>query len=417
MKAWAADLSAQLTEAHWQRLAAWIKTHYDPVIIERLVEQCPEEILFRLTEELSGFAEDECKVVLDDLIALYNLFTGKAKESIRATAWKDSFTALINATPSSEAFYDIIKEAYLQRQIKTDITRPVELQQIQALLHSEIVQQTMHRFAAGIEKETYQHEAKKEIAIDGVANADGDINASAEIIESTHTAGEEAPGKDSTENENLAEENLHAEDTRPGIKNDNIHSKEQDVLNEGSDNAIEDKTGSKAEEADTETTYSKEEQQRLLQKQEQKKKRPPAIAENEPQYVNNCGVIILHPFLQKYLAELGLIEERAFVSMEACKRAVLLLHFLASEKQRSRSLTCCCKNCFAICLWKKPCPGSLIFLIRKKKNQKICCGLLSTTGHRLRTLLLPVYAIPFYSGKASWRKKKQVGCSGLNKKR
>lgn len=51
---------------------------------------------------------------------------------------------------------------------------------------------------------------------------------------------------------------------------------------------------------------------------------------NETQYVSNCGTVLLHPFLLSFFTELNLVKENGFVSVEACQRAVLLLHYLAT---------------------------------------------------------------------------------------
>ncbi len=51
---------------------------------------------------------------------------------------------------------------------------------------------------------------------------------------------------------------------------------------------------------------------------------------SEAQYVSNCGIVLLHPFLESFFTELNLIKKNGFVSVEACQRAVLLLHYLAT---------------------------------------------------------------------------------------
>lgn len=47
-------------------------------------------------------------------------------------------------------------------------------------------------------------------------------------------------------------------------------------------------------------------------------------------FVQNCGIVILVPFLKPYFAEFGLLGDKDFVDDEAQKRAVLLLHYLAT---------------------------------------------------------------------------------------
>jgi hypothetical protein len=308
MKAWAADLTVQFTGTHWQRLADWVKTHYDELIIERLAQQCPEEILYRLIEELSGLKKQEWQPVFDDLLILYDLFAVKPTEGRSAGLWKDSFIAFIKSAPSSEALYTLVKEAYGQRKRRIDITRTVEIQNIHASIQSPLIQQITERLVAGIKQEavtnedaSYHHKTKEDAAID-VSEAMKDQQENESI-----TANNEI--KDISEN--------NGDDAI--TDNDAINISEQDFLNERN-----------FDETALQQMIEDEEKKSLVKKRGQKTKRPPAVAENEPQYVNNCGIILLHPFLKNYFAELGLINEKVFIGMDACKRAVSLLHFLAS---------------------------------------------------------------------------------------
>ena len=299
MKAWSADLTVQFTGIHWQRLADWIKTHSDDLVIERLAQQCPEEILYRLIEELSGLKKQEWQPVFHDLFVLYDLFAVKPTEGRSAGVWKDSFIAFIKSVPSSEALYTLVKEAYGQRKRRIDITRTVEIQNIHASIQSPLIQQITERLVAGIkqaavinEDASYHHKTKKDAAID--------------VSEAM---------RDQEENESV-----------PGTANATPNNPSEDISENNGDDAITNNNAINISEQD----FLNEEKKSLAKKPGQKAKRPPAVDENEPQYVNNCGIILLHPFLKNYFAELGLIKEKVFVSMDACKRAVSLLQFLAS---------------------------------------------------------------------------------------
>jgi contractile injection system tape measure protein len=46
--------------------------------------------------------------------------------------------------------------------------------------------------------------------------------------------------------------------------------------------------------------------------------------------VRNSGLIILHPFLKLFFKGLGLLHDHKFTNEQACQKAVLLLHFLAT---------------------------------------------------------------------------------------
>jgi len=49
-------------------------------------------------------------------------------------------------------------------------------------------------------------------------------------------------------------------------------------------------------------------------------------------YLDNCGIVLLHPFFELYFAEMGLLAARRFVNEEAASRAVLLLYWLATGR-------------------------------------------------------------------------------------
>jgi len=52
----------------------------------------------------------------------------------------------------------------------------------------------------------------------------------------------------------------------------------------------------------------------------------------EPLYVNNSGIVLLHPFLQSYFTGLKLYGDNGFIDQPRRERAVLLLHYLATSE-------------------------------------------------------------------------------------
>lgn len=69
------------------------------------------------------------------------------------------------------------------------------------------------------------------------------------------------------------------------------------------------------------TTNDREEKQ----KQAGKKKEPEDVL-----YINNCGLVLLHPFISAYFTDIGLLEKKNFINEAAQQRAILLLHYLAT---------------------------------------------------------------------------------------
>ncbi len=57
-------------------------------------------------------------------------------------------------------------------------------------------------------------------------------------------------------------------------------------------------------------------------------------AEQEGIYINNAGLILLHPFLQAFFSEAGLLDERhQFISIAAQQKAAVLLYYLQSSNE------------------------------------------------------------------------------------
>ncbi|GJL83483.1 MAG: hypothetical protein DHS20C01_31170 [marine bacterium B5-7] len=63
---------------------------------------------------------------------------------------------------------------------------------------------------------------------------------------------------------------------------------------------------------------------------------PPVIRDGEALYVNDAGIVLLHPFLQMHFEKLGLVRENEFVDERARERAVHQLHFLVTGEEQSQ---------------------------------------------------------------------------------
>jgi hypothetical protein len=59
-------------------------------------------------------------------------------------------------------------------------------------------------------------------------------------------------------------------------------------------------------------------------------KKESAINKEDVLFAENCGIILLHPFLQSYFEELSLIKNKGFISGETQKRCVFLLYYLST---------------------------------------------------------------------------------------
>jgi hypothetical protein len=65
-----------------------------------------------------------------------------------------------------------------------------------------------------------------------------------------------------------------------------------------------------------------------------KRTEPDKAVKEEGIYVSNAGLILLHPFLQPFFAEAGLLDEKnQFISIKAQQKAALLLYYLQSGNE------------------------------------------------------------------------------------
>ena len=54
------------------------------------------------------------------------------------------------------------------------------------------------------------------------------------------------------------------------------------------------------------------------------------------EWIDNAGLILLHPFLPAFFQQLQLLEKKAFIGKEQCQRAIYLLHYLVTAQETAR---------------------------------------------------------------------------------
>jgi hypothetical protein len=82
-------------------------------------------------------------------------------------------------------------------------------------------------------------------------------------------------------------------------------------------------TVAEAEKLKEENKAKRQQQQQLL---------PPSKPIDEPLFIKNAGLVILSPYLLRYLDILKLVENKAFISVDAQYKAVHLLQYLVTKK-------------------------------------------------------------------------------------
>jgi hypothetical protein len=61
----------------------------------------------------------------------------------------------------------------------------------------------------------------------------------------------------------------------------------------------------------------------------------PALKTNEPIYIVNAGLVLVHPFLQRFFSLCNLLEKRKFKDEAAAHKAVFLLQYLANKGEQA----------------------------------------------------------------------------------
>ena len=89
---------------------------------------------------------------------------------------------------------------------------------------------------------------------------------------------------------------------------------------------------------------------------------------SEDLFTNNCGIVILHPFLQMYFKELELLNENDFINIESQHRAVLLLHYLATGETKVAEFNLLLAKLLCAVDFEEPIPN-FIELTEKEKEE------------------------------------------------
>jgi hypothetical protein len=309
LQQWEAEILNDFSSQSWQNISNWLKQNYreQPVILERLVHQFSDEVLIKILKELSSFSENDWRIIYDDLIALY-IALSIQQSNIRAGIWHKIFFSFITQqhirNPLHEAVSAIFKQYHKSK-------GSVEYLKALSYVSTIVAAKKGDDEVSNDKKPSAFHypeeikNLKEKIHSDAVRNAIKDINEDAIKISGESTKNIQSPEKMNkddatalTKSEDNSEDNIDA----PGQSNsDNISDK-----------------------INIDKSVTKE--------QDRKSKRNKATdaVEGEIQYVINSGIVILHPFLLTYFDGLGMIKEKKFITIDACKRAALLLHFLAT---------------------------------------------------------------------------------------
>lgn len=87
-------------------------------------------------------------------------------------------------------------------------------------------------------------------------------------------------------------------------------------------------------------------------------------------FAENCGIVLLHPFLQMYFAELGLLENEQFRDDDARQRGVLLLHYLATGQTNIAEIHLLIPKLLCAMNFEEPVPGEIDLTGKEKEESE-----------------------------------------------
>jgi hypothetical protein len=281
LQQWQTEILDNFSQQNWQNIGTWLKENLSiPVILERLINQFSDEVLIKILKELSSFNENEWGVIYNDLTALYNALSLQ-QNNIRANIWHDSFFTFLKQQLHESPLYLLVSTIFQQYRKSAGTT-----EYLNALNYISII---LNRKEADKEDLSLPYEHNEQLR--------------------------------------SLEEKIHSDVIRDAIKEVN-----EDAIKSTSAQSLAKTSEDAYAEAEPDNISNETNDDKLTTKEQDKKlkKKATDAIEGEIQYVINSGIVILHPFLQMYFDGSGLIKEKKFTNIDACKRAVLLLHFLAT---------------------------------------------------------------------------------------
>ena len=297
---WESEMQQGFAERDWQKIIIWLRSHYQqqPVAIERLVNQFSDNFLDKIVAAITPLIAGEWKAVYDDLLMVFAEPEARNKVALRNEIRMKVLASFLHYSQPQEALYDVVKETV-----------------IMSGNHAKSLLQFTETGANGFQtswvKEAIQRvtdEIKKEEHNNELTGDEGDIN---DAKQSESRLQNQA---DNTPEIVVDKEEANSINIEAGMS----------LTSPGDDNSKPTvMTGSETEKAnDVAAPIRKKPGDYLVQAND--------VIGKTPQYVVNSGIILLHPFLELYLGESSLLQERRFINDDACKHAVLLLHYLAT---------------------------------------------------------------------------------------
>lgn len=282
-KAWESGMQQAFAQGDWQKIILWLQQnhHQQPVVIERLIHQFSDDFTNRVITLIQIFDKEKWEDIYRDLLYLYKAANSAGKTGARSKVLQLCISSFLEKASLPDALYHVVKELAGEKAVRTTIQSSGSVNSTGRIIQTGIVNEVVEK----LKQEQYLSLKKKN----------------------------EIQDKSNDGSKFLPENKI-----RQATGDDNDAGTGDDFINDKHNYLSED-----AETSETLIAGSKKQPERnngLLHKS----------IEDEPQYVSNCGIVLLHPFLEMYFAEFALLRNRKFIDEDARQHAVLLLHYLAT---------------------------------------------------------------------------------------
>jgi len=272
-----------------------LKQHANEVVIQRLVLQFSDKFLGAL---LSGTMPEfgvSWELIYKDLALIVHSFSKQATNIVRHKIWQHIFQALPDKK-GNELSYHILEQLAVEFDIKPSNISLKKERELISELKTSIIQVDFQKLIVCLKQKIKKDRNKKP-----------DKNT-----------------KDFNEGQSVTDDNKVAADVSIDQADEDIALRNDGTIRDNETAAI-----NEHDIANDEQVSAKKEKPKPA-----RRKRDAQVIAGDVIFVNNSGIVILHPFLKACFESLELVDKKKFISDEARQRAVLLLHYLATGETK-----------------------------------------------------------------------------------
>ncbi|SDT58067.1 hypothetical protein SAMN05216490_4148 [Mucilaginibacter mallensis] len=300
MDDWETEILNNFTDREYQQFFSKVllKQHANEVVVQRLILQFSDKFLGRLLSGAMPEFDFSWELIYNDMALVIHSFVKHSTTTVRNRIWQYILQALPDRRSNDISFHVLNKLSVYFGISGSDIT-PKKESKIISELKTNIIQSDFKKLIVCLKQKVKKDHHKKNRKS---AKNIGGFNEDQSVADDVKVAA--GVSTDPVDEGTI----LSGTDTIPDSESAAIN--EPDI-------------------AKDEQSSEKKEKPKPVQR-----KKDAQIIAGDMLFVNNSGTIILHPFLKAYFESLGLLAEKKFISDEACQRAVLLLHYLATGETK-----------------------------------------------------------------------------------